>query len=143
MKQLFILLSTAFMLHACSSNTNKKEETQQKTQTSVASKTSISFDEETLDLGTLTSGEVVTNTFTFTNTGDNDLLISSIRTSCGCTSTDYSKEPVKPGEKGYVSITFDTKGRRDKQSKTVTVITNTVPQATTLRFVAVIEPESN
>ncbi|MFW5759375.1 MAG: DUF1573 domain-containing protein, partial [Cyclobacteriaceae bacterium] len=47
--------------------------------------------------------------FTFTNSGNTPLIISNVKPSCGCTVTEYTKEPVMPGKQGFVKATYDTK----------------------------------
>ncbi|MFO7869684.1 MAG: DUF1573 domain-containing protein [Bacteroidales bacterium] len=140
MKHLYILLPVLFLFVGCSSNQGDKKNTSSPKNIDSLPTTTVSYDQKILDLGTITSGEIITNTFTFTNTGNNDLYIQDVQASCGCTATDYSKKPVKPGEKGYISVTFNTQNRQGKQSKTITVFANTKPhKATTLRFMAVIK----
>lgn len=68
-----------------------------------------------------------THKFEFENTGASDLLISRVTASCGCTSPEWTKHPVKPGEKGYVAVTYDPRNRPNRFKKTVTVYTNTQP----------------
>ena len=65
--------------------------------------------------------------FEFTNNGTSDLLISRVTASCGCTTPEWTKHPVKPGEKGYVEVTYDPRNRPNKFKKTVAVYTNTQP----------------
>lgn len=48
-------------------------------------------------------------TFTITNAGKEPIIITQVQTSCGCTSPKYTKEPIKPGEKGEVVLTYDAK----------------------------------
>lgn len=59
--------------------------------------------------------------FAFTNTGKETLIIKNVKTSCGCTTPSYSKEPVQPNEQGYVTAKYDTK-RQGPFHKTLTVI---------------------
>lgn len=76
----------------------------------------------------------VTHQFEFSNTGNEPLVITNVRPSCGCTSSDYTKEPIAPGGKGYVSATFNPLRRPGKFSKTITVTSNATPPTTVLRF---------
>lgn len=62
-----------------------------------------------------------TCTFTFTNTGKQALIVKNVSTSCGCTTPDYSKEPVAPGKKGFIKAKYDT-NRVGPFEKTLTVI---------------------
>lgn len=73
-----------------------------------------------------------TATFEFTNTGTSDLLVTRVLASCGCTTPDWTKQPVKPGEKGFVKVTYDPKNRPNKFKKTATVYTNGQPKVSVL-----------
>ncbi|MBN2893900.1 MAG: DUF1573 domain-containing protein [Bacteroidales bacterium] len=84
----------------------------------------IEFDETSFDFGTINEGDVIVHEFTYTNTGDSDLLIRKTKSSCGCTAVTLSKEPIKPGGKGTVKATFNTTHKKNSQTKTITIITN-------------------
>jgi hypothetical protein len=62
--------------------------------------------------------------FTFKNVGNAPLVIQKVETSCGCTSPEYSNEPVLPGKSGIVKATFDPTGRPYTFDKNLTVISN-------------------
>ncbi|MCK4676575.1 MAG: DUF1573 domain-containing protein [Bacteroidales bacterium] len=98
----------------------------------------ITFLEMEHDFGKIIQGETVTYTFKFKNTGKSDLLVSTVSTSCGCTATKYSKEPVAPESDGFVQVTFISEGRKGFQNKTVTVLANTQPNKTILRIKALV-----
>ncbi|MDR1593897.1 MAG: DUF1573 domain-containing protein [Prevotellaceae bacterium] len=66
----------------------------------------------------------VSHVFTFKNTGNAPLVIQNVETSCGCTSPEYTKEPVQPGKSGIVKATFDPSGRPNYFDKNLTVISN-------------------
>ncbi|MBI3141667.1 MAG: DUF1573 domain-containing protein [Bacteroidetes bacterium] len=60
-------------------------------------------------------------TFNFKNTGTTPLVIKNVKTSCGCTTPGYSKEPVQPGGSGFVTAKYDT-NREGTFHKTLTVV---------------------
>ncbi len=93
----------------------------------------IKFNETSYDYGKFReeSGPQ-THAFEFVNTGTTDLLVSRVVASCGCTTPDWTKEPVKPGEKGYVKVTYDPANRPNKFKKTATVYTNANPPVSVL-----------
>lgn len=97
------------------------------TSNKIESKTSkvaiISFESEVIDYGTIEQHSDGTRLFTFTNEGDAALLITNVRTSCGCTVPSYSKEPILPGKSGELKIKYDTK-RLGAFTKTITVTSN-------------------
>lgn len=96
----------------------------------------IVFDEQRHDFGTIPEkGGKVTCDFTFQNTGNEPLIISNVRTTCGCTAPQYTQEPILPGNKGNIKITFNPVGRPGKFSKSIYVYTNTDPERTILRII--------
>lgn len=62
--------------------------------------------------------------FVFTNIGKQPIVIQEIRTSCGCTTPSYTKDPVLPGKTGVIKVTYSTIGRPNAFNKTITVFTN-------------------
>lgn len=83
----------------------------------------IKFKTEIVDYGTITQNSDGTRLFSFTNTGDAPLLITNVKTGCGCTVPSYSKTAILPGESGELNIKYDTK-RLGAFTKTVTVTSN-------------------
>ncbi|MCB0398617.1 MAG: DUF1573 domain-containing protein [Winogradskyella sp.] len=83
----------------------------------------ISFETEIIDYGTIEQHSDGTRLFTFANEGDVPLLITKVKTSCGCTVPSYSKAPILPGETGELKIKYDTK-RLGAFTKTITVTSN-------------------
>ena len=72
----------------------------------------IKFDKTTHNFGTFSeSSPVVSCTFTFTNVGDAPLVIHQAVASCGCTVPEYTQEPVMPGKKGTIKITYNGTGK--------------------------------
>lgn len=94
----------------------------------------ITFDKTEHDFGTLLQGEVVTYSFHFTNTGNVPLLISDVKTSCGCTIADFPRDPIAPGKDGFIKATYDSKGHNGFQSRAITVSSNTMPAQNVLRM---------
>ena len=71
----------------------------------------IKFDKTCHDFGKFKESAPQTYSFVFTNTGDQPLVIQQAFASCGCTVPTFSKEPVKPGEKGKITVTYNGKGK--------------------------------
>lgn len=84
---------------------------------------SIDFETEVLDYGTIEQNSNGVRIFTFTNNGKAPLIISQVKTSCGCTVPTYSKEAILPGKEGEIKIKYDTK-RMGSFTKTITVHSN-------------------
>lgn len=89
-------------------------------------------EKDTYDFGKVIQGEKVKYDFKITNTGKSDLLISNVTTSCGCTATEFPRKPIKPGDEGFVTVTFDSEGRNGFQNKRISVVANTQPNTTVL-----------
>jgi hypothetical protein len=65
------------------------------------------FEKETYDFGKIKQGTPVETTLKFTNTGDKPLIISTVEPSCGCTVAKFTNTPVKKGETGFITLTYN------------------------------------
>lgn len=84
----------------------------------------ITFDESNFNFGKVKSTTVIKHEFTFTNTGKSTLIIRKVKTDCGCTTAEMPKMQFKKGEKGTITVEFDTKGRNGMDNKVINLITN-------------------
>lgn len=84
----------------------------------------LAFAAKSHDFGTISQDQKVTTDFTFTNTGKTDLNIRATKANCGCTVSNPDKDTLAPGESSKISVTFNPRGRRGKQQKTITVFSN-------------------
>lgn len=85
----------------------------------------ITWEKKTHDFGDIYQGDKVEHTFYFTNTGNEPLLITNVQVSCGCTvPKGWPRDPIPPGGKGELSISFNSAGKSGKQQKPVTIISN-------------------
>lgn len=82
------------------------------------------FETETYDFGKIPLNKAAVYTFNFTNTGDTPLIISNVETTCGCTVPEYSKTPIKSGEKGFVKVTITPVGAALPFNKQITLTSN-------------------
>ena len=105
----------------------------------------IKFDKLTNDFGTFSeSSPVVTCTFTFTNVGNQPLVVNQAVASCGCTVPEYTKDPVKPGEKGEIKVTYNGTGKFPGHfKKSITVRTNGKVEMTRLYIEGTMEEKKN
>jgi len=94
----------------------------------------MSFEDSKYDFGEIIQGEKISHSFTFTNTGDAPLIISSVRATCGCTVPTWSKEPIEPGDSEEIKVVFDSEGKSGTQTKDITIISNAVPNTSVLRI---------
>jgi hypothetical protein len=65
------------------------------------------FNEEKHDFGKIPQGTPVTTIFEYTNIGEEPLILTQVQPTCGCTIADYTKTPIKKGEKGVIKITYN------------------------------------
>ena len=79
------------------------------------------------DFGSIVQGESIKKIYSFTNSGNVDLIISSANGSCGCTIPKWPKRPIKPGGSGSIEVVFNSQGKKGKQTKKVYVTANTSP----------------
>ena len=84
----------------------------------------FTFEETEFDFGNIAQGDVVKHSFKFTNTGEAPLMISDIKTTCGCTTPQYTKDPVAPGEAGEILVQFNSSGKSGVINKRVTIYAN-------------------
>ncbi|MDR2126742.1 MAG: DUF1573 domain-containing protein [Prevotellaceae bacterium] len=77
-------------------------------------------------------GGSVTHRFVFTNQGDAPVTIQNVKASCGCTTPAWTKEPVAPGEQGFVDATYNPANRQGNFTKSLTVTSNGDPQTISL-----------
>ena len=84
----------------------------------------ITFSEEKFEFGEIAQGEKVSYTFNFENTGTEPLIISNVKTTCGCTVPAWPKEPIAVGAKGKIDVVFNSRGKMGAQNKVITVQSN-------------------
>jgi len=85
----------------------------------------IQFDKTTFDFGDIKEeGGKVSGKFEFTNIGNQNLLITSVKPGCGCTAADYTKTAVPPGGRGFINATYDPHNRPGSFNKSIKVTTN-------------------
>ncbi|WP_291862360.1 DUF1573 domain-containing protein [Marinilabilia sp.] len=106
------------------------------------SKSAISFEEEIYDFGEVKEdGGTVTHTFSFTNSGGQPLIVHTVRASCGCTSPDWTRQPIQPGKEGFIKATFDPRNRPGNFNKSVIVTTNADEPTKVLRITGKVLPK--
>ena len=84
----------------------------------------IQFEEMKYDFGSIKTGDVVEHTFKFKNVGTQPLIISNIGVSCGCTTPDWTRDPILPGKTGTITAKFNSAGKMGMQNKVLTVESN-------------------
>ncbi len=85
----------------------------------------MAFEKTVHDFGTFNEADgKVETVFVFKNTSKENLVVSRVQASCGCTTPDWSKEPIAPGKKGFVKASYNPAGRPGNFNKSVTVTSN-------------------
>lgn len=97
-------------------------------QLNIESGAKIEFEKEVHDFGSLTQGEPAVYEFKFTNTGNEPLIISNSRGSCGCTVPSWPRTPIAPGESASIKVKYDS-NRLGPINKSVTVTSNAINEA--------------
>ncbi|MEO2067754.1 MAG: DUF1573 domain-containing protein [Flavobacteriaceae bacterium] len=142
MKNILFLLSF-FFLFACGDDPFSKVKSENVEKASVRDNSSsklpvMTFNKTVHDFGVIQDGTPVETVFSYTNTGEAPLVITDIKSTCGCTvPKDWSREPLNPGESSQFNVKFNGKGA-NKTSKTVTVTANTQTGRETVRITAFI-----
>ncbi|MBD0823906.1 MULTISPECIES: DUF1573 domain-containing protein [Aestuariibaculum] len=149
MKKLILGLSALSLIAftSCKENAAKKIEEANviaaAERDAVASKfPKIEFNETEHDFGEIEKGTPVETTFTYKNVGEAPLVITDIKSSCGCTvPKDWSREPLAPGKSAEFSVKFNGSGA-NKISKTITVTANTEKGSEIVKITAFVKPEA-
>lgn len=139
---LFFLLS--FALVASAQQTQEKtattKEAKQMAQDGEKTGPKLEFEAETVDFGEIVQDSDPFRTIKIKNTGDQPLLITNARGSCGCTVPTVPRKPIAPGESAEMKVRYDTK-RLGKINKTITLTTNETAKTRTIRVVGQIAPK--
>ena len=101
--------------------------------------TTVQLIDSAFDFGTLTQGETVEYNYRFKNTGTNPLIIFTAEATCGCTIPEKPEKPLMPGETGVIKVVFNSAGKKDHQSKDITVTANTTPEFPILKLTGTVK----
>ncbi len=145
---LFVILSIS--IFSCKQNASNKvndknlTKAQERDSKKAKGLAEITFVSKDFDFGTIKQGEKADALFEFTNTGESDLIITKAKSSCGCTVPEWPKDKlIKPGEKGEIKAVFDSKSRRNKQNKSITLTTNTLKGIEVIYVKGFVTPDPN
>ncbi|OFX76962.1 MAG: hypothetical protein A2X12_07980 [Bacteroidetes bacterium GWE2_29_8] len=133
MKKVLNLLFALFIVFGISENISAQQESR-------PNAPEITFANGVHDYGNVVKGGNGECEFTFTNTGKEPLILTDVRSSCGCTVPKWPNEPIMPGQKGSIKVKYDT-NRIGAINKSVTVLSNAKNATVTLRIKGtVLEP---
>ncbi|HMQ60417.1 MAG TPA: DUF1573 domain-containing protein [Flavilitoribacter sp.] len=102
--------------------------------------TTLKFEETVYDFGKVVEGRKVTQVFTFTNTGQEPLVLTNALGSCGCTVPKWPREPIRPGETASITVEFNSKNKIGQRNQKVTITANTEPPQTYLYLTGEVLP---
>ncbi len=103
----------------------------------------MTFGTSEYDFGTINEGDVVDHTFNFTNTGKTPLIINKATATCGCTVPEWPKQPIAPGSTGVIKVKFNSKNKKNLQTKYVSISANTKPEVTRIKITGNVIPADN
>lgn len=103
------------------------------TATSTENTPEFQFVSEVYDFGNIPQGVPAEARFEFTNVGKEPLIITDVQKTCGCTKTDWSKEPIAPGQKGWIIAEYNA-ANEGAFTKAITVMSNTKTPTMKLTF---------
>lgn len=102
-------------------------------------KPEFKFNEEKHDFGKIPQGKPVTTMFEYTNVGEQPLIVSAVQPSCGCTIADFTKVPVKKGDKGTIKITYNA-AVISPFNKTITITSNAATPTKVISIIGEVIP---
>ncbi|MDP4222698.1 MAG: DUF1573 domain-containing protein [Bacteroidota bacterium] len=127
---------------ACNSGAGKKIHAEEIPQAE-GETAQVIFREYEHDFGKIIEGEKVAWTFNFENRGPGRLVINSATTTCGCTVTKFSRDPIPAGGGGSLEVVFDSEGKSGKQTKTISVHSNSQTKVVILKITAEVISKNN
>jgi peptidoglycan-associated lipoprotein len=125
MRKLFLLLNLCFFIAVSSFAQDKQP-------------VSMTFDTEHIDLGKVKRGEKRTFDYTFENTGKETLKISIV-SGCDCTTLDWSRRPIKPGETGTINVIFDSTEKEASETVDVDIYLENLDPKTGEQYLKIID----
>lgn len=145
MRYSLALITIAIVLTACSRQTEIKTNIVENSATlenpeELNRLAKFKFEETEVDFGSINEGEIVEHTFKFINVGNEDLIITNVQTSCGCTASNWPRNAISPGETSELLVSFNSQGKKGLNTKEITVIGNTRPTQTILIIKANVNP---
>jgi hypothetical protein len=125
-----LFYSFCIILFACNSNknfyaNNLQIEPSVLAEMDTAHYTLIQWKDSLQNFGTIKSGDSARLKYTFTNIGETPLFVFNTRTTCGCTITDFSKDPVMPGKSGFVTVVYKSNSHSGEINKAIIVVADT------------------
>lgn len=140
MRKIFLSLAAGlFIFTACNQqNDNAQDNATENVENESASNGEgigrMEFEDTVFDFGKIKEGEIVNHTFTFTNTGNEPIILARVSASCGCTTPTYTSTPILPGKTGEIAVEFNSTGQLGLQQKIITIASNSESNITTVQL---------
>ena len=99
----------------------------------------IQFNKKVHKFSKTKEGILLEHDYFFTNTGNEPLLIQSIKVSCSCTKFTYPKTPIHPGNSDHIHVSFDTHKKYDWQDRKLIIFSNAKNNPETIRFKVMVD----
>lgn len=103
----------------------------------------ISFTEKEVNFGDIVQGDKVAHTFELSNAGTEPLVISNVSATCGCTIPSWPKDPIAPGEKAEIKVSFNSTGKMGAQNSVVRIYSNASEPIEKLSLISNVKPKTN
>jgi hypothetical protein len=101
---------------------------------SAADAPKIKFEKDVYDFGKIEQGQIAKYKFVFKNTGSAPLVLTNVRPSCSCTTPSWTKEPILPGQSGFVEAAYNSATGHGTFAKSITITTN-IPDQTIVLYI--------
>lgn len=147
MRKIFLSLAAGlFIFTACNpQNDNAQDNATENVDNESASSGEgigrMEFENTVFDFGKIKEGEIVNHTFTFTNTGNEPVILARVSASCGCTTPTYTSTPILPGKTGEIAVEFNSTGQLGLQQKIITIASNSESNITTVQLKGEVEEQ--
>ena len=115
----------------------------QEDETKVTEGALITFEEESHDFGDIYQGDKVEHVFKFENSGSQPLIITNVQTTCGCTASEWPREPVLPGASADLKVNFNSAGKFVRQNKVITIVSNSTAPLNQVKIITNVLPKKD
>lgn len=98
----------------------------------------LTFDQKSIQLGSISSQRIQTLHYSYTNTGTAPLVLTKVDVTCGCIKPKWSAKPVMPGKKGTIDVIFDPKNKMGTTRLSIYVKSNASNKLEIIRIDAIV-----
>lgn len=128
MKKLILSLIVLFSVTLVMGQESPKEESKETVKAEADNRPGprMKFNEEKFEFGDIHQGDQVEHVFEFENSGTAPLILTNVRSTCGCTIPKWPREPIPPGQKSKITVKFNSSGKMGKVTKVVKITSNAV-----------------